>query len=54
MRDLHPPYKLGGKGVQICQISLKELAEIKKKAIKKWHWERTENGVKPVADEEST
>jgi len=54
MRDIHPPYKPGRKGVSISPISHKELSEIKKRAVKKWHWERTEGGVKPVADEEST
>jgi|WetSurMetagenome_2_1015567.scaffolds.fasta_scaffold1676003_2 hypothetical protein len=51
MKNLHPAHK-GELGVTFNQISLKELSEIKKKSVKKWHWERTEGGVKPVADEE--
>jgi hypothetical protein len=40
--------------VTFKSISRKEWEKIKKSAIRKWHWERTENGIKPVADEEST
>jgi len=36
----------------IRQISNKEWEEMKKRAIKKWHFEKTDTGYKPVSDEE--
>ena len=37
--------------VTIKQISNKEWNEIQKNSIKDWHFERSSNGVKPVAGE---
>ena len=36
----------------IRQISNKEWREMQKRVVKKWHWEKTDNGYKPVSDEE--
>ena len=36
----------------ISQISNKEWEEMKKRVIKKWHFEKTDTGYKPVSDEE--
>jgi len=37
---------------KISQISHKEWREMQKSVVKKWHFEKTDNGYKPVSDEE--
>jgi hypothetical protein len=40
------------RATKISQISHKEWREMKKRTIKKWHFEKTDNGYKPVPDDE--